>query len=125
LRLHKRVGRDVFVLLERPTRGAAAGATGAGARTAGCARLFRKPGLFSVSGFDPETGAEYWIAFNPRNAAVHAASVVGANAETFEILFGACPACVSAPGSVMLDIPAFGSAVCRVQSSSPGMQSHP
>lgn len=87
--------------------------------------LSEKPGLFSVSRFDPATGAEYWIAFNTSDAAIHAASVIGTNAEAHETLFGACPARVSAPGSVMLDLPAFGCSVCRVQLSPPRMQSHP
>lgn len=81
------------------------------------------PGLFSVSRFDPQTGAEYLIAFNTSDAPIHAASVVGTSAETLETLFGSCPARVSAPGSVMLDLPAFGSAVCRLLPSSPGTQS--
>lgn len=81
-----------------------------------------KPGLFSVSRFDPATGAEYLIAFNTSNAPIQAATVVGTSAETLETLFGACPARVSAPGSVTLDLPAFGSAVCRLLPSSPGTQ---
>jgi glycosidase len=82
-----------------------------------------KPGLFSVSRFDPQTGAEYLIAFNTSDAPIHASSVIGTAAEGLETLFGACPARVAAPGSVMLDLPAFGSVVCRVLPSSPGMQS--
>ncbi|MBX9885217.1 MAG: alpha-amylase [Novosphingobium sp.] len=81
-----------------------------------------QPGLFSVSRFDPETGAEYLIAFNTADAPIHVASVVGTSAETLETLLGACPARVAAPGSVMLDLPAFGSTVCRLLPSSPGMQ---
>ncbi len=81
-----------------------------------------KPGLFSVSRFDPATGAEYLIAFNTSGAPIHTATVVGTSGERLETLFGNCPARVSAPGSVMLDLPAFGSAVCRLIPSSPGMQ---
>jgi hypothetical protein len=80
-----------------------------------------KPGLFSVSRFDPQTGAEYLIAFNTSDASIQATSVIGTGAEALETLFGTCPARVTAPGSVMLDLPAFGSAVCRVLPSSPGM----
>ncbi|OYU37238.1 alpha-amylase family glycosyl hydrolase [Novosphingobium sp. PASSN1] len=82
-----------------------------------------KPGLFSVSRFDPETGAEYLIAFNTSDAPIRAASVVGTSAAKLETLYGTCPASVAAPGSVLLDLPAFGSAVCRLLPSSPGMQS--
>ena len=81
-----------------------------------------QPGLFSVSRFDPESGAEYLIAFNTSDAPIHAASVVGTSAQTLESLFGDCPSRVAAPGSVLLDLPAFGSAVCRLLPSSPGMQ---
>jgi glycosidase len=81
-----------------------------------------KPGLFSVSRFDPDSGAEYLIAFNTSDAPIHAASVVGASAQMLEPLFGHCPDRVTAPGSVLLDLPAFGSAVCRLLPSSPGMQ---
>ncbi len=84
-----------------------------------------QPGLFSVSRFDPATGAEYFIAFNTSDAPLHAASVIGTEADALEGLFGTCPARVSAPGSVMLDLPAFGSAVCRVIPSSPGILPHP
>ncbi len=81
-----------------------------------------KPGLFSVSRFDPDSGAEYLIAFNTSDAPIHAASVVGTSAEKLETLFGTCPARVSASGSISLDLPAFGSAVCRLIPSSPGTQ---
>jgi glycosidase len=80
------------------------------------------PGLFSVSRFDHETGAEYLIAFNTSDAPIRGASVVGTSAQTLETLFGNCPAQVSAPGSVTLELPAFGSAVCRLIPSSPGTQ---
>ncbi|MEO0032673.1 MAG: hypothetical protein RIS94_2431 [Pseudomonadota bacterium] len=76
-----------------------------------------KPGLFSVSRFDPKTGAEYLIAFNTSDQPLHAASVIGARAVKLRALFGACPAQVSAPGAVMLDLPPFGSAVCRADPS--------
>ena len=75
-----------------------------------------KPGLFSVSRFDPATGGEVLIAFNTSDQPIHAASTIGASADRLESLFGSCPARVAAPGSVMLDLPAFGSAVCRVLS---------
>ena len=72
-----------------------------------------KPGLFSVSRFDPDTGAEYIIAFNTSDRPLHAASVIGTSAVRLEALFGTCPTSVTAPGSVTFDLPPFGSAVCR------------
>lgn len=76
-----------------------------------------RPGLFSVSRFDPATGAEYLIAFNTSDQPIHAASVIGTRATRLTRLFGACPAQVAAPGSVILDLPPFGSAVCRADPS--------
>lgn len=72
------------------------------------------PGLFSVSRFDPETGTEYLIAFNTSDKPLRATSVIGASASGLEGLYGQCPLSVAAPGSVLLDLPAFGSVVCRV-----------
>ncbi|KPF56571.1 glycosidase [Novosphingobium sp. 1529] len=77
-----------------------------------------KPGLFSVSRFDPVTGAEYLIAFNTSGQPIKAASTIGTSARRLESLLGQCPAMVAAPGSIVLDLPAYGSAVCRVLSSS-------
>ncbi|MBA4355331.1 MAG: alpha-amylase, partial [Novosphingobium sp.] len=74
-------------------------------------------GLFSVSRFDPQSGTEYLIAFNTSDKPLHVASVIGSSAQSLEGLFGNCPAQVAAPGTVMLDIPAFGSLVCRVSPS--------
>jgi glycosidase len=71
------------------------------------------PGVFSVSRFDPVSGIEYLIAFNTSDKPLRAQSVIGASATSLESLFGPCPAQVSAPGSVTVDLPAFGSMVCR------------
>lgn len=75
------------------------------------------PGLFSVSRFDPVSGREYLIAFNTSEQHLTAPSVLQATATSLESLYGQCPAHVTAPGSVMLEIPAFGSVVCRVTPS--------
>jgi neopullulanase len=74
----------------------------------------QEPGIFAVSRFDPETGAEYLAAFNTTPAERSANIVVGYDARAFETLVGACPATVSAPGSAPVKLPAFGWAVCRV-----------
>ncbi|MBO6766847.1 MAG: alpha-amylase [Erythrobacter sp.] len=74
----------------------------------------QEPGIFAVSRFDPETGAEYLAAFNTTKAERSANVLVGYDARTFETLAGACPATVSAPGSAPVTLPAFGWAVCRV-----------
>ncbi|MBO6525489.1 alpha-amylase family glycosyl hydrolase [Erythrobacter sp.] len=74
----------------------------------------QEPGIFAVSRFDPETGAEYLAAFNTTKAERSANVLVGYDAHAFESLVGACPATVSAPGSAPVTLPAFGWAVCRV-----------
>ena len=74
----------------------------------------QEPGLFSVSRFDPESGAEYLIAFNTSPEAIAVNSTIGYDARALETLSGTCPATVRAPGSVALELPAFGHAICRV-----------
>ena len=72
-----------------------------------------RPGLFAVSRFDPDSGAEVLIAFN--TSAVAAASNVSVEARStaFTALFGACPAAATAPGSARIEVPAFGAIVCQ------------
>ncbi|BEV00308.1 alpha-amylase family glycosyl hydrolase [Novosphingobium olei] len=74
------------------------------------------PGLFAVSRFDPVSGAEYLVAFNTSDQPIHVATTIGTAATGLESLFGQCPAHVAAPGSVVLELPAFGSVVCRAHS---------
>ncbi len=76
-----------------------------------------KPGLFSVSRFDPVTGAEYLIAFNTSDQPIRTSSMIGTGATRLQALFGVCPASVAAPGSVVLELPPLGSAVCRADPS--------
>ena len=76
-----------------------------------------EPGLFSVSRFDPETGAEYLIAFNTSDKPLTTRSRIGYKARSLETLAGQCPATLDAPGSVLLDLPAFGWAVCKADVS--------
>jgi glycosidase len=75
------------------------------------------PGLFSVSRFDPVSGTEYFIAFNTSDKPIAMQSVIGVSAASLETLYGRCPAQVSAPGSVTVELPALGSMVCRVAPS--------
>ena len=71
------------------------------------------PGLFSVSRFDPATGAEIFIAFNTAGHPIDVNSRIGTAATHLEALTGPCPAAVTAPGSVRIALPAFGWMVCR------------
>jgi neopullulanase len=73
------------------------------------------PGLVSFSRFDPESGAEYLLAFNTSPRAITANSAIGYEARTLSRLHGACPAQVSAPGSVTFSLPAFGWCIARAE----------
>ncbi|MBV7260355.1 alpha-amylase family glycosyl hydrolase [Erythrobacter crassostreae] len=72
------------------------------------------PGLVSFSRFDPETGAEYLLAFNSSVEPISATSVIGYDARQIERLSGDCPPEVTAPGAINLQLPAFGWCVARV-----------
>lgn len=73
-----------------------------------------EPGLFSLSRFDPETGAEYLIAFNTSAEPLKTRSRIGYSAKALKALAGQCPATIDAPGSAAFELPAFGYAICRV-----------
>ncbi len=72
------------------------------------------PGLVSFSRFDTATGAEYLLAFNTSAQPLSAASAIGYDARKLESLSGSCPANVSAPGSVRLELEPFGWCIARV-----------
>lgn len=72
------------------------------------------PGLVSFSRFDPETGAEYLLAFNTSSDRLNASSVIGYGARSVEALHGSCPQTVRAPGSVALELPPFGWCIARL-----------
>lgn len=72
------------------------------------------PGLVSFSRFDPETGAEYFLAFNTSADAISVPSAIGYGARALETLSGACPAAVAAPGHAQLELPAFGWCIASV-----------
>ena len=70
------------------------------------------PGLFAVSRFDPGDGREVLIAFNTSPHRLAAAIQVEDASRQFEALSGTCPAATWAPGSIRIDLPPFGFAVC-------------
>ncbi len=72
-----------------------------------------KPGLFAVSRFEPGTGREMLLLFNSSTAPVRQNVRVETRSTLFETLAGACAATVSAPGSVAVDLPPLGFAVCN------------
>ncbi|MDE1917085.1 MAG: alpha-amylase [Sphingomonadales bacterium] len=72
----------------------------------------KAPGLFAVSRFDPESGAEVLVAFNTSDKVITAQVAVEPVSTQFKALAGACPRQASAPGSLKLALPPFGYAVC-------------
>jgi len=74
-----------------------------------------KPGLFAVSRFEPGTGREMLLLFNTSMAPVHQNVRVETRSAAFETLAGSCTATVSAPGTVAVDLPPLGYAVCNAR----------
>jgi len=74
-----------------------------------------KPGLFAASRFDPATGREMLLLFNTSTAPVRQNVRVETRSTRFETLAGSCPAASSAPGSVAIDLPPLGYAVCNAR----------
>ena len=73
----------------------------------------QEPGLFAVSRFDPETNAEYLIAFNTSDQPITRNIVVETSTTSFTPLAGSCPAAPTAPGSAAIELPVFGYAICK------------
>jgi glycosidase len=74
-----------------------------------------KPGLFAVSRFEPGTGREMLLLFNTSAAPIRQNVRVETRSTAFETLAGTCAASASAPGSVAVDLPPFGYAVCNAR----------
>jgi glycosidase len=71
-----------------------------------------KPGLLAVSRFDPVSGVEIVLAFNTATEPTHANIEVATDSTTFTALAGACPATARAPGTIAVDLPPLGYALC-------------
>jgi neopullulanase len=74
-----------------------------------------KPGLFAVSRFEPGTRREILLLFNTSTAPVRQNVRIETRSTHFETLAGACAAAASAPGSVAVDLPPLGYAVCNAR----------
>ena len=72
-----------------------------------------KPGLFAISRFEPGTGREMLLVFNTSGEALRQNVQVETRSTEFEALAGGCPLEAQAPGSVEIELPAFGFAVCN------------
>ncbi|HEX3424289.1 MAG TPA: alpha-amylase family glycosyl hydrolase [Sphingomicrobium sp.] len=74
-----------------------------------------KPGLFAVSRFEPGTGREMLLLFNTSTEPLRQNVRVETRSRGFEVLAGACPLTAQAPGSVEVELPALGYAVCNAR----------
>jgi glycosidase len=74
-----------------------------------------KPGLFAVSRFEPGSGREMLLLFNTSAEPLRANVRVETSSKEFEVLAGACPLTAQAPGSVEVELPAFGYSVCNAR----------
>ena len=72
-----------------------------------------EPGLFAVSRFDPVDGHEIVLAFNTSTKPLTVKVEVAVASTHFAGLAGACPAQVWAPGSIEINLPALGYAICE------------
>lgn len=74
-----------------------------------------KPGLFAVSRFEPGSGREMLLLFNTSTKTVHQNVRVETRSTGFEALAGTCPAKAQTPGSVEVELPPLGYAVCNAR----------
>jgi glycosidase len=74
-----------------------------------------KPGLFAISRFEPDTGREILLVFNTSTEALRQNVRVETRSTEFEALAGSCPVRAQAPGSVEIELPALGFAVCNAR----------
>lgn len=74
-----------------------------------------KPGLFAISRFEPGTGREMLLLFNTSTEPLRQNVRVETRSRKFEVLAGTCPLSAQAPGSVEVELPAFGYAVCNAR----------
>ncbi len=74
-----------------------------------------KPGLFAVSRFDPTDGREMLLVFNTSTEPIQQNVRVETRSKEFEVLAGECPLTAQAPGSVQIELPALGYAVCNAR----------
>ncbi len=72
-----------------------------------------KPGLLAVSRFDPETGREVVLAYNTSARPLSARIAIDMRSAAFTSLYGDCPVTPDAPGSLTVNLPAFGTLICR------------
>lgn len=72
-----------------------------------------EPGLLAVSRFDPTTGREMLLIFNTATAPITRNVQVKMDSHAFTTLAGTCAAQATAPGSMIVTLPALGYAICQ------------
>jgi glycosidase len=77
----------------------------------------KAPGLFAVSRFEPDSGAEVVIAFNTSAATLTGQVLVEAESQRFRALHGECQPAVAAPGSYRVEVPPLDYLVCAATSA--------
>ena len=74
-----------------------------------------KPGLFALSRFEPGTGREMLLLFNTSTEPLKQAVRVETRSTNFDTLAGSCPVRADAPGTMKIEIPPLGYAVCNAR----------
>jgi glycosidase len=72
-----------------------------------------QPGLFALSRFDPVSGREMLLVFNTSMQPIRQHVRVETRSTAFDSLAGVCPVKADAPGTVTVELPALGYAVCN------------
>jgi glycosidase len=72
-----------------------------------------KPGLFALSRFDPADGHEMLLLFNTSTAPLSANVQVEITSNRFVTLAGQCASAARLPGSIAVNLPPLGFAICE------------
>ncbi len=72
-----------------------------------------KPGLLSISRINPADGSDVVVIFNTSTAPLTAHIAVNYRVTGFASVVGNCPATVTAPGQLTVNLPALGYMACR------------
>ena len=73
------------------------------------------PGLLAIERHDPETGQRVLAVFNTSETPLSHSIEVSYRAVSVAPLLGQCPAALAAPGTLTIDLPAFGFAACILE----------
>jgi neopullulanase len=71
-----------------------------------------EPGIIAIARIDPETGREVVVVYNSAAERKRGNVIVSRETARFAALDGPCPAAPRVPGSMAVDLPAFGWMIC-------------